>query len=195
MTPETRRAFPPGHLYLWVLRHAKAASGAPGGDHERPLTERGARDAAKLGTRLTAGAGSLAMAGPDGEPVPSPEVVLCSTAARTVATAALVFGGAGDDDPPPLRRERSLYGASAPTALSAVREAGDGPRSVAIVGHNPGLFHLAWELLDPENDGRDRLTAHGFPTCTLAVVALPAPAWSEVGPASGWLCGVTSPPY
>ena len=195
MAPVTDDAAPSARRYLWVLRHAKATAGSPGGDHERTLTERGRRDAAALGSRLTAGAGALAVVGPDGEEVPLPGLVVCSTAARTTETALLAFSGPGHAEAPEVRRERAVYGASVDTAIGVVREVGDGPRSVALVGHNPTAFELTWELLDPAGPGRGQLEAHGFPTCTLAVVALPAPAWADVAPASGWLCGVTAPPY
>ena len=194
VAPETDGTIPPPRRYLWMLRHAKAATGSPGGDHARPLTERGRRDAAALASRLTAGAGALAMVGPDGEDIPPPELVVCSTAVRTTETAALALTAPGGVAPE-VRRERAVYGASVPTALGVLRELGDAPPSVVLVGHNPTAFSLTWELLDPTGGGRERLEAHGFPTCTLAVVALPAASWAEVELSTGRLCGVASPPY
>ena len=194
MAHETDGTFPLRHRYLWVLRHAKAATSSPGGDHGRPLTERGRRDATALASRLTAGAGALGVVGPTGEDIPLPGLVVCSTAARTTETATLALAGPGGVASE-VRRERAVYGASVPTALGVLHELGDAPVSVALVGHNPTAFELTWELLDPDGGGRERLEEHGFPTCTLAVVALPAGSWAEVAPATGRLCGVTSPPY
>jgi hypothetical protein len=40
------------------------------------------------------------------------------------------------------------------------------------------------------------LRNHGFSTCSLAVIGLPAGSWSDLGEAGGGsLAGVFSPPY
>lgn len=80
-------------MILWLLRHAKAVADPPAGgtDHDRPLTPRGRRDAEALGRHL-----SDPGFGPEGRP----ELVLCSTATRTVQTAAGVLSAL--DRPPPV---------------------------------------------------------------------------------------------
>ena len=183
--------------YLWVLRHGKAASNAPaaGGDNARPLTTRGRRDATALGHRLAAGVGVFGLTD-----VPLPQVVLTSSAVRTRQTADLVLEAMGDV---PLESLHSLYGASPDTLLGYVGELDDDVTSAMLVGHNPTLYELAFELLAPSWDGagqeagdRSVLRSHGFPTCSLAVIGLPARSWSDVGDAGGGsLAGVFSPPY
>jgi phosphohistidine phosphatase len=183
--------------YLWVLRHGKAARNAPagGGDKARPLTARGRRDAIALGHRLAAGVGVFGLAD-----VPLPQVVLTSSAVRTRQTADLVLEGMGGDLP--LESLHSLYGANPDTVLGYVGELDDDVTSAMLVGHNPTVYELAFELLAPSWDGdgqeagdRSILRNHGFPTCSLAVIGLPAGSWSDVGDAGGSLAGVFSPPY
>ncbi|HEY1988505.1 MAG TPA: histidine phosphatase family protein [Acidimicrobiales bacterium] len=183
--------------YLWVLRHGKAAGNAPagGGDKARPLTARGRRDAAALGHRLAAGVGVFGLTD-----VPLPQVVLTSSAVRTRQTADLVLEAMGGDLP--LESLHSLYGANPDTLLGYVGELEDDVTSAMLVGHNPTLYELAFELLAPswgadgeETGDRSILRDHGFPTCSLAVIGLPAGSWSDVGEAGGSLAGVFSPPY
>jgi phosphohistidine phosphatase len=184
--------------YLWVLRHGKATGNPPagGGDKERPLTARGRRDATALGHRLAAGVGVFGL-----DDVPLPEVVLCSSAARTRQTAELVLEAMGEEVP--LEPLHSLYGANPDTVLSYIAELDDHFISALLVGHNPTLYELAFELLalswdDDGQEAGDRsvLRDHGFPTCSLAVLRLPVGSWSDVGEAGGGsLAGVFSPPY
>ncbi len=186
--------------HLWLLRHAKAARDAPAGagDRERPLVERGRRDATALGRRLAAGTGAF------GLDIPVPEVALCSAAVRTGQTAELVNRAMGDRLP--VEDFQALYGATPETVLRFVRELDDGVRSGLVVGHNPTMYELAWELVGPAagaaasedddpTDDRSVLRNHGFPTCALAVVDLDIDAWEEAAAGCGSLAGVFSPPY
>ncbi len=198
---EGMASHPEGHLrLLWLLRHGKAASDAPrgGGDRERPLTARGRRDATALGKRLAGEDPPLGVPG-----ARRPDLAVCSSAVRTRQTADLVIGELGDRVP--LDSFRSLYDAGTETVLGYVREFDDGVRSALIVGHNPTMYRLAWELLDPEGDdrsgaavgrlGRDRLEEAGFPTCALGVVALDVDSWEDVDNGCGTLVGLFAPPY
>jgi phosphohistidine phosphatase len=207
---------PKSARYLWILRHGKAASDAPWGgtDRERPLTARGRRDASALGTRLA-----------DEEPlpglenVPKPQLVVCSAAVRTRQTADLIVDALGNQLP--LDSYRSLYEADTDVALQYLREIDEGVKSALLVGHNPTMFQLAWELLGDGSGGdlgegavaggglagdipppmvdsaggRATLEAHGFPTCALAVLALGVAAWEDVVHGCGSLLGVFRPPY
>src|ERR1700722_732379 len=131
--------------YLWLLRHAKATQhGRRGGsDYDRPLTARGRRDALALGNRLAAGVGVFGLDG-----VALPQIVLTSSAARTAETTALVVEGMAK--PLPVESYRSLYQAGTETTLQYVREIDDDLISALVVGHNPTIYRLAWELLPPD---------------------------------------------
>ena len=203
----------PTTRYLWILRHGKAASDAPWGgtDRERPLTARGRRDASALGHRL-ADEEPL----PNLEDVPKPQLVVCSAAVRTRQTADLIVKALGNRLP--LDSYRSLYEADTDVALQYLREIDEGVKSTLLVGHNPTMFQLAWELLgDGDGDGggaveegavmevgavmaestgdRATLEVHGFPTCALAVLALSVEAWEDLNHGCGSLLGVFKPPY
>ena len=79
--------------------------------------------------------------------------------------------------------------------IDYVRETDDGCGSVLVVGHNPTMFHLTWDLLDDTSLDRERLDAVGFPTCALAVVDLGVAAWADVATGQGALVGLFTPPY
>ena len=179
-----------GTCQLWILRHAEARPEPPSGgrDRDRPLTERGRRDAAALGARLTADSPPLGTSG-----LTLPEVALVSAAVRTVETADLVCGGLGER----LRTDTyvSLYSAEPETVLAYVQEVEGDPRSVLVVGHNPTVSHLAFDLLDDGSTGRDHLAAHGLSTCSLAVVDLAIGSWGEAATGGGTLAGLFAPPY
>jgi len=181
---------PDGVRHLWILRHAKAAAEGPWGsrDRDRTLTARGRRDASALGARLAAGAPLLGTPG-----LVRPEVALCSAAVRTVQTAELVL--AEFPDRVPFDSYRSLYQAGPDTVLTYLREVDEHVRSVLVVGHNPTMFHLTWDLLDQGSGDRDTLEARGFPTCALAVLSLRVDAWEDVADGTAALSGLFAPPY
>lgn len=116
---------------LVVLRHAKAV--APDGlaDPDRPLAERGRRDAPAVGRWLR-------------EHVPGIEAVVCSPALRTVQTWQLVAAELGAA--PDVRLEPKIYDASVRDLLDVVWRLPDDEATVLLVGHNPGLTGLVHEL-------------------------------------------------
>jgi phosphohistidine phosphatase len=181
--------------FLWVLRHGKAASEAPwgGSDRERPLSARGRRDATALGGRLGVGTPL-----PGLEDIPPPAHVICSAAVRTRQTADLVVSAMGGD--PPLEAYRSLYGADTDVALRYIHEIDNRVASALLVGHNPTMLQLAWELLsgptddEPSHD-RSALEARPFTTCALAVFGFSVYGWDEVQWGTGRLIGLFTPPY
>lgn len=184
--------------HLWLLRHGKAASDAPwgGGDSERPLTARGRRDATALGKRIATEQRPFGLKG-----VPKPDLAICSAAVRTRQTADLVIKAMGDRLP--LDSYRSLYEGAPELVLQYVREIDEGVKSALVVGHNPTMYRLAWELLDGDtdhdgdqrSDGQAALEAHGFPTCSVAIMSLGVGAWEDVTKGCGTLVGLFRPPY
>jgi phosphohistidine phosphatase len=174
--------------HLWLLRHAKAASDAPWGgtDRERPLAARGRRDASALGARL---ADERPPLGLDDSPIP--ELVLCSAAVRTHQTAELVVEAMGGNVP--VDSYRSLYEAETDVVLQYVREIDENVTSAMVVGHNPTMYRMVWELL--RGADRQALEAHSFPTCSLAVLTVEVEAWEDVAHECGRLGGLFKPPY
>ncbi len=174
---------------LWILRHAKATEATSGvGDRYRTLAERGRRDAAALGARLASDHPPFGLPG-----LVRPDTALCSAAVRTVQTADLVLAELADRVP--LDAYQSLYEAEPDIVLTYVREVDEHVRSVLVVGHNPTMFHLAWDLLAEGSEDRSRLEARGFPTCALAVVGLGNDGWEDIAARQGRLLGLFTPPY
>lgn len=130
-------------LTLTLVRHAKSDWGDPAlDDHDRPLNDRGLRDAPEMARRL-AESGIRA------------DAILSSTALRA-ATTADVFGA---ELGLPVEHQEQLYGAPAAGLLAAAAECG--ARSVVVVAHDPGMSALAAEL------SRGRI--EHMPTCAVAV--------------------------
>ncbi len=183
-------ATPSGTRQLWILRHAEATPGTPSGarDRDRPLTGRGREDATALGARLAAG--GPVFGSPD---LVLPIVALCSAALRTRQTAETVLGRLGDRVR--LETYKSLYSAEPATVLAYVREIDDDPPSVVVVGHNPTVSHLAFDLMVEGAPERAELGSEGLGPCSLAVVDLAVTAWAEVTEGCGTLVARFTPPY
>jgi phosphohistidine phosphatase len=164
------------HRAVWLLRHAKAVVDPPpgGGDHERPLSAKGRRDADALGRRL----------GDDGDHLglgSFPELVLCSTATRTRQTAERVMAELGQ--PPPVEYRRAIYEASPGGVVEQLQAVDDAVASVMVVGHNPTIEILASTL---DRGEKRRRGPRALPTCALAVFSFDS-AWTDVaiGTANG----------
>ncbi len=128
-------------------------------DHERPLAPRGERAAAAMGGQLTV-----------------PDLVLCSTARRAVDTWELAGPGLGTEVE--VAFEDRLYTFDEEDLLDRVRELDDGAATVLLVGHNPALELLLFDLTG-EDVGK-------FPTAALATLALDGP-WRTLAAAGAQL--------
>ncbi|GAD11482.1 phosphohistidine phosphatase sixa [Gluconobacter frateurii NBRC 103465] len=143
---------------LLVLRHAEAGphlySGA--GDIERPLTETGRQQAAKIGQKLA----QLAL--------PRPLQLLCSPARRTRETAAGVLSALPETVTPEL--ENGLYAADLNTLYGFIHDISDHVQTLLLIGHNPAIGALAYNLAGTavQNDAFAALR-HGYPPAMLTV--------------------------
>ncbi len=159
---------------LLLVRHAKSDWGDPARpDHQRSLNARGQRDAPRMGAWI-AERGFV------------PAEVLCSDAARTQETLALMLPAWGL--PPRVEHLRELYHAS-PEAMLAILDRAEADR-VAMVGHNPGIGQLAAHLAS-RAPGHDRWD--DFPTCAAAVLAFEAASWQDIRPRRGEVLGFAVP--
>jgi phosphohistidine phosphatase len=150
---------------LHLLRHAKSSWDDAGlEDQDRPLAPRGERAATLVGVYLA-------------QERVAPDLVLCSSARRAVDTWQRV--AAQLPRAPRVRREDSLYAASAHALLDRLRRVDDDSvSSLVLVGHEPGLGELARGLAAADADAARRLAR--FPTTALATFAV-AGAWSDLG--------------
>jgi phosphohistidine phosphatase len=164
---------------LYLLRHAKAEPGSKDiSDPERALSSRGWEAAAAMGAYMKAKGYS-------------PAFVLSSPSARTKETLELVAKAAGMVLK--HRFENTLYLATAEEILRAVHAVGDDVPSVMVVGHNPGMHHIALLLSEVrKSDARSALELK-FPTCALAVLRFGVPSWERIAPGEGVLTDFVTP--
>lgn len=139
---------------LVLLRHAKSAwpDGVP--DVQRPLNERGRRDAPAAGQWLREHVGALG-------------VVVCSPAQRTRETWALV--AAELDDAPTVVVDERVYAAEPEELLDVVRDLPDTADTALLIGHNPGVVELVELLGGQEREMR---------TASIAVLSWDG-AWAD----------------
>ncbi len=145
------------------MRHAKAVPFEPGADHERKLVERGRSDAQAIGAELR-------------ERGLVPQLVLCSTAARTRETLTCAFPVFDDDVE--LNFEPRIYNAATQTLMSVVNEIDERVVTALLIGHNPGMHQLALSLAG-RGDEIETLTAK-FPTSSAAVLRFEG-LWALLG--------------
>jgi phosphohistidine phosphatase len=140
---------------LILLRHGKSdwSGGEP--DHLRPLAPRGRRQVPEAGRWLADNIGVI-------------DLAAVSPAERTRETWRLAAAELAVR--PPVREDDRVYGGSAPTLLSILRELPGDVATVVLVGHNPGVEDLVASLT-----GR----SVSMPTSALAVIDLRGP-WSAL---------------
>ncbi|AZC14421.1 MULTISPECIES: histidine phosphatase family protein [unclassified Microbacterium] len=142
-------------IELVLARHAKSDWGDPGlRDHDRPLNERGLRDAPRMAARLA-------------ETGFRPDALLSSTAVRARTTAE-AFAAALETA---VTLVPDLYGAPPATLLATASTSG--ALRVMLVAHNPGMAELA----DALSGGR----IGEMPTCAVARFRWDDDDWAVVG--------------
>jgi phosphohistidine phosphatase len=160
---------------LFVLRHAKSSWDDPGlEDRERPLADRGQRACAVIGDYLRTHA-------------IEPQLVLCSSARRTIETLAGV-APTGEQ-----LIEPRLYSASAEDVLARLRELPADLGAVMLIGHNPALQMLVLRLTCRDGASSDRpAVERKFPTGALATLSFDC-VWGELAPGCARLVGFVTP--
>ena len=160
-------------LTLSLLRHAKSSWKNPTlPDRERPLAARGITDAPLMGRAIT-------------ERGIDPELVLCSSARRTVDTLSLVLPELKVE--PSVVYEDALYHASAAEMLHRLRDVQPGANRVMMVGHNPDIQRLALDLIGSGPKHMRNHLMEKYPTAGLVVINFTAGLWSSVDISSGAL--------
>ncbi|MEE8634349.1 MAG: histidine phosphatase family protein [Methyloceanibacter sp.] len=160
-------------LTLSLLRHAKSSWKNPSlPDHERPLASRGIADAPMMGRAMT-------------ERGVDPELVLCSSARRTVDTLSLVLPELKVE--PSVVYEDALYHAGAAEMLHMLRDVQPGANRVMMVGHNPEIQRLALDLIGSGPKHMRNHLMEKYPTAGLVVINFTAGLWSSIDINSGAL--------
>lgn len=163
---------------LLLLRHAKTEDidkDTPA-DRERVLTERGRRDAPRVGRAMDV-KGYV------------PDLILCSPSTRTRQTLGLAAAEFGSDAPTEFVEE--IYDARAVELMELLRDLPDDIARPLLIGHNPGFEDLARALVrkpgDAETKTRIAELKEKFPTCALAVIDFDIESWENLSPSTGEL--------
>jgi len=144
---------------LYLVRHAKSGKDDLSlADRDRPLDDRGHREAPKMGKRLA-------------KRDAKPDLILSSPALRALATAELI-AEALDYRTKDIEVDDRLYASDVNTLLGVIHKLGDKQDRVMLVGHNPEFSELAHQLASEITD---------MPTCAVAEFGFGSKSWSDVG--------------
>lgn len=152
---------------LVLMRHGK--SGYPEGtpDHDRPLAERGLREAGFAGKWITETVGTV-------------DAVICSTATRTRET--LDATGINSE----VTFSSSIYGGSPDEIIEEISLVDDSVDTLLLVGHAPGIPFTVLELTNDPNSADAIEIGRKFPTSAIAVLTIEG-SWSAIGPSTASL--------
>jgi phosphohistidine phosphatase len=144
--------------HLLLVRHAKSDWGDPSlEDFDRPLNDRGKRDAPKMAGRLVDKKIAI-------------DTFISSPAKRAKRTATIfaeAFGVKKED----IVFYEELYGAGEDVFYDVISKAGKKAETIAIFSHNPGITDFANELTDTRIDN--------IPTSAVFAVKANCKKWEE----------------
>ena len=148
---------------LYLVRHAKSSWENPDlSDFDRPLNNRGKKDAPRMGKRLK-------------ERRVTPDIMLSSPAERALVTCKEIATILGFPQGK-IKTDKRLYHADADQILKVLKELKDSPRDdgevVMIFGHNPGFTEFANSLLNE--------TIMNIPTCGVVHAELNIDHWKDI---------------
>jgi phosphohistidine phosphatase len=156
---------------ILLLRHAKSAwNTAHQSDHDRPLNDRGERAARTMAAHIATKA-------------PRPDLILCSTAARTRQTLAPLVTALGSPTPP-ISLEKQLYLASESELMDRLQALPKDAGTVLLVGHNEGIGELAVSLAGHGPGEALQHLREKYPTGSLATLALRQDSWTALASGS-----------
>lgn len=157
---------------LFLVRHAKSDwSNHEFTDQERPINQRGLRDAPLMAQRLKL------LNIPISEIISSPAVRAWST--------AKIFAEFLDYPLPKIKQDPLLYEANLKTFLSVINNLPVSKDNIMIFGHNPTLTEMIDYLADYE--------LSNLPTCGIAMIAFDLNDWKLVSRNTGELKMLDSP--
>lgn len=146
---------------LFLVRHAKSSWEDSGlSDRDRPLAQRGERDAPKMAKHLAKQDVDL-------------DLILSSPATRALATAK-IFAEKLQYKKKNIVVDERLYPGHVHQLFELVRGLDDKLRRVMLFGHNPAFLEFAHRLSK---------TIKRMPTSAVAAFVFDAKSWSELGEA------------
>jgi phosphohistidine phosphatase len=165
---------------LSLLRHAKSDwHDARARDFDRPLNARGRKGAAVIGRHIHQAGFPCAR-------------IIASPAARCTETIELASQAVGQSYP--VIWDRRIYLASSAILIDLLQEQQDAAGSLLMIGHNPGLEDLIFDLVPDDGSSPLRdIVEEKFPTATYAVMELAIDTWADVAPGCARLIHLTRP--
>ena len=149
-----------------LFRHAKAAQAEPGmRDFDRPLKERGKKDAILMGERIKARG-------------ISPDLILSSPAKRAKKTAKLVARQIGYSKDR-IQYDQKIYDTNASYLFKLLKAQDDRHDIVMLFGHNPDLSLLTESLLVQQPD------FSGLPTAGVSCIEFDVDHWEQLKKGQG----------
>jgi phosphohistidine phosphatase len=143
---------------LLVVRHAKSSwEWDDQNDFERPLNERGKRDAPLMAQRLVMAAAI-------------PDLLVSSPAKRAKRTAQLFAKELGFDEEGILLKTE-LYHAPPEVFYEVIEKLDASKQTVAVFSHNPGITAFVNELTSTRLDN--------MPTCGVFGIRVEAESWED----------------
>jgi len=165
---------------LGLFRHAKSDWQDPRArDFDRPLNERGRKGAAVMGRHVRDHGVRW-------------DRIVASPAIRCAETIEIASEAAGRATP--ILWDRRIYLASSATLADLLRETEGDPKALLMVGHNPGLEDLIFDLVPDDGSSplRDVVEVK-FPTASFAVLELDIDRWADLKDKCARLVHLTRP--
>ena len=168
--------------YLTLIRHAKSDWSTTLLDHDRPLNDRGLRNAPLVARFL-----AKTYFGADGAAsiLPKPDRLVSSSAARALQTARLMQNELGMSDASLILEPRA-YLAPPESLLQIAHEFDDSWNHVMLFSHNPGITEFANKLFQMNH--LDEMS-----TCAVALLELPWDLWTATDWNEARLIGYVTP--
>ena len=165
---------------LSLYRHAKSDWTDPRArDFDRPLNVRGRKGAVAMGQHIREAGFGCAR-------------ILASPAVRCAETIEL--SSEASKHSYPVNWDRRIYLASSATLLDLLCEQEGDPGSILMVGHNPGLEDLIFDLVPDDGSSPLRdVVEEKFPTAAYAVLELDIAGWAEIAPGCAKLIHLSRP--
>jgi phosphohistidine phosphatase len=152
---------------LYIVRHAKSSWEEESlSDFERPLNDRGKRDAPSMAKRLK-------------ERDVVPDLMLSSPAKRALSTARRM-AKVLEYNKENIKTDRRLYHADAEMIISVLQETRQKHNTVLVFGHNPGLTDFVNAMMS-----ENKMLIDNVPTCGIVAFQIPIDDWRELKAKTG----------
>jgi phosphohistidine phosphatase len=154
---------------LLVLRHGEAANGPK--DFDRPLTDKGSRQAYFIGTHLR-------------QHKIIPDIILHSSVPRVLQTMKSLIDGLQFA---PVHQEScglSFYQASSIEDLHILTQTliPSSVQTALMIGHNPWIYEYAGFLAEINPTAAGQKLLSGYPPATLSIFKYSGEDWSDIHP-------------